>query len=138
MPRPRRASTAWLEQVDLDITGGLTPVAASRRCQFYAEFGRWSAIELGCEFAQICATGLLLGTALVAFGKLLFYNGSPKYVFSETINACCDCFKHHRTFFAAAWAVLSRWEEEEPVERSMVIPVSVFKAAVTVALLWNW
>ena len=28
--------------------------------------------------------------------------------------------------------------EKEPVERSMVIPVSVFKAAVTVALLWKW
>ena len=138
MPRPRRASVSRREAINLDTTGGLTPIVATRRTQLFTDFGRWSAAELGCSFAQVCTTGLLLGTALVAFGKFLFYNGSPKYVFSETINACCDRFKHYRTFFAAAWAVLSRWEEEEPIERSMVIPVSVFKAAVAVSLLWNW
>ena len=138
MPRPRRASKTPRSRVNLDATGGLTSIVASRRAQFFADFGRWAAAELGCSFSQVCATGLLLGTTLVAFGKFLFYEGSPKYIFSETINACCDRFKHYRNFFAAAWGILSRWEEEEPVERSMIIPVSVFKAAVTVALLWRW
>ena len=137
MPRPRRVSTSRRSQVNLDTAGGLTRVVASRRAQLFADFGRWATGELSCDSTQVCATGLLLGTALVAFGKFLFYSGSPKYTFSETINACCDRFKHYRTFFGAAWGVLSRWEEEEPVERSF-IPVSVFKAAVCVALVWNW
>ncbi|OLP97449.1 hypothetical protein AK812_SmicGene20236 [Symbiodinium microadriaticum] len=81
--------------------------------------------------------GLLLSTTLVAYGKYLFYSGSPKYIFSETINSCTDRFKHFRSYFAAAWGVLSRWEEEEPQERS-IIPEAVYKASITVALLWGW
>ena len=64
--------------------------------------------------------------------------GSPKYVFSETLNAVCGRFKHFKPFLAAGWSVLTRWEEEEPVERSMVMPEARFKAAVAVALLWRW
>ncbi|CAE7313132.1 unnamed protein product [Symbiodinium sp. CCMP2592] len=138
MPRPRRVSAGARAGVNLDATGGLTAVVARRREQLYHDFCSWAERELGCHFSQLCCTGLLLGTTLVAFGKFLFYQGSPKYVFSETINACADRFKHYRAFFASAWSVLTRWEEEEPAERSMIIPVSVFKAALAVSLLWGW
>ncbi|CAE7640566.1 SUF4 [Symbiodinium sp. CCMP2592] len=111
---------------------------ASPRDQLFQQFRSWAELELDCSFNQLCSTGLLLCTVLVAYGKFLFYGGSPRYIFSETINACTDQFKHYRQFFSAAWSVLTRWQEEEPGERSMVIPVSVFKAAVALALLWSW
>ncbi|CAE7480810.1 unnamed protein product, partial [Symbiodinium microadriaticum] len=117
---------------------GLSVVVANRRSHLFQDFRSWAELEFDCSFDQLCSSGLLLGTVLVAYGKFLFYGGSPKYVFSETINACTDHFKHYRQFFASAWAVLTRWQEEEPGERSMVLPVSVFKAAVTLALLWSW
>ncbi|CAE7560174.1 SUF4 [Symbiodinium sp. CCMP2592] len=116
----------------------LTPVVASRRHELYRKFCRWIEEELHCEFAQVCASGLLLSTALVGYGKSLFYSGQPKYVFSESINAVSDQFKHLRAHFAAAWGILSRWEEEEPGERSMVMPESLLRAAVTLSLLWRW
>lgn len=34
--------------------------------------------------------------------------------------------------------MLSRWEESEPVRRAMVLPLSILKAAVAVALVWKW
>ena len=44
--------------------------------------------ELRCDFNQICSSGLLLSTALVGYGKCLFYSGQPKYVlFPESTNA---------------------------------------------------
>ena len=109
-----------------------------RREQLYSVFCGWAEGEFSCSFSQLCCSGLLLGTTLVAFGKFLFYQGSPKYMFSETINACADRFKHYRAFFSTAWSVLTRWEEEEPSERSMIMPVSVFKAALVLSLLWGW
>ena len=124
--------------MNLDPAAGLTPVVASRRRELYAKFCRWIEEELKCEFAQVCASGLLLSTALVGYGKSLFYSGQPKYMFSESINAVSDQFKHLRAHFAAAWSILSRWEEEEPGERSMVMPESLLRAAVTLALLWRW
>ena len=91
----------------------------------------WVSSELGCDCYQVTGSGLLLGAALVAYRKSLFYDGSPKYMFSETLNAVCDGFKHFKPFLAAGWNVLMRWEEEEPVERSMVMPEpeSLFKAS---------
>eukprot|EP00439_Symbiodinium_sp_Y106_P067346 s3012_g11.t1 len=138
MPRPRRASAGTRAGVNLDAAGGLTFVVPKRREQLYSVFCGWAEGEFSCSFSQLCCSGLLLGTTLVAFGKFLFYQGSPKYMFSETINACADRFKHYRAFFSTAWSVLTRWEEEEPSERSMIIPVSVFKAALVLSLLWGW
>ena len=139
MPRRRRANQASGAHVSLDPAAGLTPVVASRRHELYARFCRWIEDELKCEFAQVCApSGLLLSTALVGYGKSLFYSGQPKYVFSESINAVSDQFKHLRAHFVAAWGILSRWEEEEPGERSMVMPESLLRAAVTLSLLWRW
>ena len=89
---------------------------ATRRDGLYLAFCEWAAQELSCSFAQVASSGLLLSTTLVAYGKFLFYSGFPKYAFSETINACSDRFKHYRSFFPAAWSVLTRWQEEEPGE----------------------
>ena len=138
MPRRRQASSSDRQHVNLDSAGGLTHVVATRRDGLYLAFCEWAAQELSCSFAQVASSGLLLSTTLVAYGKFLFYSGFPKYAFSETINACSDRFKHYRSFFPAAWSVLTRWQEEEPGERSMVLPVSAFKAAIAVALLWSW
>ena len=112
-------------------------MVAQRRDKFFSNFSAWAEEQLQCRFSQLCGSGLLLSTTLVAYGKYLFYSGSPKYIFSETINSCTDRFKHFRSYFAAAWGVLSRWEEEEPQERS-IIPEAVYKASITVALLWGW
>ncbi|CAE7245675.1 SUF4 [Symbiodinium sp. CCMP2456] len=116
----------------------LLQVVASRRELLFLEFTRWVEGELQCSFQQVASSGLLLGTALVGYGKALFYSGSPKYTFSETLNAVVDRFKHFRASLGAAWSILTRWEEEEPVERSMVMPEAVFRAAIAVALLWQW
>ncbi|CAE7435043.1 unnamed protein product [Symbiodinium necroappetens] len=138
MPRRRSAAADDRSKVNLDFSGGLTKVVAARREVLFLEFSRWVEGELKCSFQQVASSGLLLGTALVGYGNALFYSGGPKYVFSETLNAVVDRFKHFRASLGAAWSILTRWEEEEPVERSMVMPEAVFRAAITVALLWQW
>ena len=59
-------------------------------------------------------------------------------MFSETINAVVDQLPHLRGQLAAPWTTLSRWEEVEPVSRSMVMPASVLQAAISLSLLWSW
>ena len=77
------------------LQAGSLLIVASRRTHLFNEFSAWASAELRCQFSEICTTGLLLGTALVGYGKFLFYSGAPKYTFSETINACADRFKHY-------------------------------------------
>ena len=50
----------------------------------------------------------------------------------------CDRFKHHKPAFAGVWSLLSRWEEEEPSQRGMVLPEALFRAAVALSLAWCW
>ena len=113
-------------------------MVSSRRDTLFRLFSDWVEQEFSCAFEQLASTGLLLSTALVAYGKLLFYRGEPKYKFSETVNATGDRFRHLKPFFGSAWSILSRWEEEEPSERSMILPESLFKAGNAVALAWSW
>ena len=52
--------------------------------------------------------------------------GIPSNTFAETINSVIDHFPNYRGFVAAAWQTLKKWEEAEPVERSMVMPAALF------------
>eukprot|EP00438_Fugacium_kawagutii_P006830 Skav227028 [mRNA] locus=scaffold456:256501:257304:+ [translate_table: standard] len=79
-----------------------------------------------------------MSTALIAFGKHLFYTGAPKYFFAETINSVVDRFPGYRHLISSAWATLKKWEEAEPTERAMVMPASVLQAGVALALVWEW
>ena len=83
-------------------------------------------------------SGLLLGTALIGYGKALFYGAVvPLSTFSlRLLIGVRDRFE--RSKLAAGWGILTRWEEEEPVDRSMVMPEALFKAAGLVGLLWRW
>ena len=112
-------------------------MVASRRPQFFTQLLRWATTDLPCRDEQVCGTGPILGACLMAFGKFLCYSGAPKYVFSETVNAVSDRFKHWRSFMTSAWSVLTHWEEEEPTERSMIMPEGVFKAALALSLAWQ-
>ena len=138
MPRTGRGSQSSREHISLDAAAALTQPVRTRRELFYGNFVAWAEAEVGCKFVQLSSSGLLLGTALVAFGKFLFYGGLPKYMYSETINAVADRFRHFRAHFQSAWNTLSRWEEEEPSERAMIMPESVFLAAISVGLAWGW
>lgn len=79
-----------------------------------------------------------MNLALIGYGKYLFYSGHPKYIYAETINAAIDHFPGYRGLIGAAWQTLKKWEEAEPVERSMVMPASVLQAGVSLATLWEW
>ena len=70
------ATPFWLKTFQ---SGNLTKIVASRRESLRKDFVSWGSSELQCNFQQVTGSGLLLGTALVAYGKALFYGGSPKY-----------------------------------------------------------
>ena len=67
-----------------------------------------------------------------------FYSGLPKYLSAETINAVIDRFLNYRGQISAAWTTPSKWEEAEPVDRAMIMPPSIFRAAISLSLLWGW
>ena len=123
MPRSKRVACEARKQVDLALTAGLRPATRCRRDRLHDELVGWTSCTLDADFAAISQM------ALQAFGRFLFYTGRSKYDFAEAINRTADRFGHFRPFLSAAWKLLTRWEEVEPVQRGMVFPEVVLRAS---------
>ena len=138
MPRHRRATALSRAGTSIDPTANRHPQTNLRREQLLARFQRWLLAELSVILSDLKDFPLLISTALVAYGKCLFYEGIPKYQMVETLNSVVDALPHLRGQLGAVWGLISKWQEQEPIERTMVMPASVFRAAVALALLWDW
>ena len=137
MPRLRRATAASRSHISLDIPAGRRPQTNKRREHCLSCFLSWLCHALGLFVSLASLTVPELNTALIGFGKHLFYEGEPRYLFAETINALVDLYPHLKGQLIAAWSTLSRWEGE-PTVRSMIMPASIFQAAVSLSILWGW
>lgn len=140
MPR-RRCKDVAAEQrafVDLRPAAKQNPQTSKRRTRCIEQFLLWLCKHVGYDSSLESIDASDLNTALIGYGKFLFYSGEPKYMYAETINAVVDLKPHLRGHLAAPWATLCRWEETEPTKRSMIMPAALFQAAVALSLLWGW
>ena len=126
MPRHRRATALSRAGTSIDPTANRHPQTNLRREQLLARFQRWLLAELSVVLSDLKDFPLLISTALVAYGKCLFYEGIPKYQMVETLNSVVDALPHLRGQLGAVWGLISKWQEQEPIERTMAMPASVF------------
>ena len=138
MPRRRTATVESRANFSLELSAHRHPQTTKRRTFCLSFFITWLADSLDKDVSLGDFSTIELNTALIAFGKHLFYSGEPRYIFAECINAIVDLQPHLRGQLAAPWSTLSRWCENEPGTRSMIMPASVLKAAVALSLLWGW
>ena len=138
MPRPRKSCVESRSHISLDTTANRHVETNKRRAACFRDFTGWIKREIDLPLTESCFPPLRMSEALTAYGKHLFYSGSPKCWFAETINAVIDHFPNYKGQIPAAWTTLCRWEEAEPVERAMIMPPSIFKAAISLSLLWGW
>ena len=125
-------------RIRLDPDANRHPQTSHRRRLCLDRFSAWLCTYLDATIAIAQLSLPELCTALIGYGKQLFYDGEPKYVYAETINALVDLMPHLRGQLAGPWSTLARWEEAEPQKRSMIMPAAAFQAAVSLSLLWGW
>lgn len=138
MPRPRKSCAESRSHISLDATANRHVETNKRRVGCYNDFCDWIKKELHLFLTAEHFPPLRMSEALTGYGKHLFYSGLPKYLFAETINAVIDRFPNYRGQISAAWTTLSKREEAEPVDRAMIMPPSIFRAAISLSLLWGW
>eukprot|EP00971_Amphidinium_carterae_P066998 1326684-Amphidinium_carterae.1 len=115
----------------------LTPQSCRIRERAMQVFSDWLRDHHQLELSDLDSASLA-GWFLASFGQDLYVAGHPLYVYVHAILAFVDCFPHLKQNLAAAWSTYSRWQQMVPTERRTVFPAVVFKASVTVALLWGW
>ena len=133
MPRQRVHTAETRSCVSLDPTANRNPLTNKRRLSCWEPFASWVFTELEIPVTESTLPPAEMNLALIGYGKYLSYAGHPKYTFAETINPVIDPFPSYQGLIGAAWQTLKKWEEAEPIERSMVMPAAILRAAIAVA-----
>ena len=135
---PRETVAALRDPSRLERTSALAPGTLRARSAALDSLDAFLRDFTGVPLATLASSGILSGHALAAYGRHLFSSGAPWYLFVNAINAFADKWEHWKPFLSPAWGLLRRWQDEEPSERRLVMPVAVLRAGVAVALLWSW
>ena len=104
-----------------------------------ALFEDWlSSDGLRFDLKQLAATPILLSDLLAQFGRSLYREGKPYYLYVECIDRLVDFFRFLKGQLTAAWDVAGTWTDLMPPEHWPPMPWLILRAMVVVALHWNW
>ena len=123
---------------ELDMTIGFHKQTSLRMRRCLDAFAIWVHEELHLDFAKVALSAEHLGLALRAYGFHLFRNGHPRYMLVYALTAVQDVYPQHRPFLGGAWQVNKKWEVAEPGECRPVVSLPIFRAAISVGILWQW
>lgn len=79
-----------------------------------------------------------LDLALRAYGRALFAEGKPRYLYVYTITAVQHLRPEHKLFLSGAWNIDRLWQIEEPGQCRAVLSAPVVRSILALAFLWNW
>ena len=122
----------------LDLEAGFAPSTAKKMQKSFAGFVAWLAATLSCVPEAVFESSASTAAALRAYGLHLYENGFPRYLYVYAITAMQDKYPVHRNFLTAAWQVDKKWQRAEPGNCRPVLPVAAVRAAIGLALLWEW
>ena len=122
----------------LDLEAGFAPSTAKKMQKSFAAFLAWLTATLSCAPEAVFLDSSSTATALRAFGLHLYEHGFPRYLFVYAITAVQDKYPAHRNFLTEAWQVDKKWQRAEPGSCRPVLPVAAVRAAIALALLWDW
>ena len=117
---------------------GFTRMTSQRMQKCLAAFQEWVRLELKIDFSILMREHTTCSLALRGYGMHLFKSGYPRYMYVYALTAVQDVYPQHRPFLGGAWQVDKKWQIAEPGQCRPVLSLPIFRAAVSVALLWKW
>ena len=83
MPRKRRSKDRASVQLGQDAS--IRPETAAKREVLHNKFAVWVAAMVGLQIYIVAQSGIILGTALKAYGRHLCYNNWPLYILPKQL-----------------------------------------------------
>ena len=132
-PRRRRATE---RSADLELPR-LSPIESRRRLGALELF--WSYVdEADVSRTTLMESPLLCSATLRSFGKRLYREDYPIYLYVQAILGIRDLCPHFRSELGLAWQVAARWEADEPTEPRAVLPTTAVRGIICLSFLWGW
>ena len=122
----------------LDLRIGFAAATADRMSKCLESFQKWCESELKIPWATLRSDSEAVVYGLRAYGLFCFETGLPRYQFVYAITAVQDQLPQCRPLMTMAWQIDKKWQIYEPGMCRSVLPPSVIKAAVCLAVLWQW
>eukprot|EP00438_Fugacium_kawagutii_P024606 Skav200074 [mRNA] locus=scaffold838:451933:457558:- [translate_table: standard] len=138
-PGPRARRFGPRPPGQLDSVELIRPETQALGHKQWANFSAWAELELGSEAASsLWSCPALLGHMLAAYGRHCFEIGGALFNYRHLVVFAQREFTGARGNLQAAWDTITRWEELEPVEHRRPVPLALYQAMVSLALLWGW
>eukprot|EP00435_Cladocopium_sp_Y103_P053005 s2015_g16.t2 len=123
---------------ELDLGVGFCKATADRMSKCLDAFAHWIGTELQMDFDRVMADHQSCALALRGYGMALYRKGFPRYLYVYAVTAVQDQYPQHRPFLGGAWQIDRKWQVAEPGRCRPVLSLAMFRAALCLALLWNW
>ena len=140
-PGPRRARSTPVRRDASTLAHTLLvePSTELLGTKVWSQFKGWCLRDM-CEsdFEAFAAIPATLSELVEAFGLDLFSKGGSLYVLRHLITAIQRWNPQFRSQLGRCWQLVGRWESLEPVSHRVPLPLVIFRAMVSVAILWGW
>jgi hypothetical protein len=105
----------------------------------WADFQQWLSEELSeAAAAQVFVCPALAVQMLRSYGVELYRTGHALYELRHLLALVQRLYPAVKPLLGPAWALVTQWEEINPVQHRQPLPELLYKAMVAVAWMWGW
>ena len=105
----------------------------------WADFQQWLSEELSeATAAQVFVCPALAVQMLRSYGVELYRSGHALYELRHLLALVQKLYPAVKPLLGPAWALVTQWEEINPVQHRQPLPELLYKAMVAVAWMWGW
>ena len=124
---------------DLEAVELVRPATMKLGLEQRSLFEAWVVSKLGQGTWSSCmVVPGLLAYALRAYGKQLYEDGKPLYLYRHLIIHGQRSIPALRQYSRPVWDLVTRWESLEPLKRRPPLPYALMKAMAALGLTWKW
>ncbi len=100
---------------------------------------RWSlrSMDETC-FDSLARCPQTLCLLIECFGQYLYKEGHSLYVLRQLITHVQRWKPSFKGHFAGAWQLVAKWEQVEPLRHRTPLPLVLYKAMLSIGLMWKW
>ena len=132
----RRIPRAERLLLEADLVEPGTAILGER---IWETFKQWCLRDLSeGAFASLIGSPETIVPLIEMFGRFLFTSGHSIYILRQLITYIQRWKPSFRGRLGGAWQLISRWESVEPLHHRTPLPAVVFRAMVSVAIMWRW
>lgn len=139
-PGPRRPGPRQRRQVQTLLNVSLVePGTELLGERSWESLRRWSlrSMDDSC-FESLASCPQTLCLLMESFGQYLYKEGHSLYVMRQLITHVQRWKPSFRGHFAGAWQLVAKWEQLEPLRHRTPLPLVLYKAMLSISLLWRW